>query len=296
MEVIQMRGRRISDKTKIKKGLGKGHGKKYSPMFTAWEISSRGKKVRVMGLKTNREHLLLSTLEQDYLYYVDFTKPNQVVDIREQFPLDLVVTQGLCNELGIRHIVGKDNKITHYTTDFLLTMANGEYLARTCKYRKELNEKEKEIKEKFTIEREYYRRLGIDWKIVREIDFDRIRAKNIGSCYKARTLSRFDDRLADYDFYESCVYTLLGMLLNYPDRTLGEIVRQYEEAVELKGNGLNILKNMIINKVIKIDMKKFIVLEEPLTIDTYQDDLQKHLKKQWEWNKQLMSEKQIRIY
>src|SRR5665647_470484 len=128
MEVFQMRGRRISDKTKIKKGLGKGNGKKYSPVFTAWEISSRGKKVRVMGLKTNREHLLLSTLEQDYLYYVDFTKPNQVVDIREQFPLDLVVTQGLCNELGIRHIAGKDNKITPVSYTHLRAHETDSYL------------------------------------------------------------------------------------------------------------------------------------------------------------------------
>lgn len=182
-----MRGRRISDKTKIKRGYGKGEGDKYKPMFTAWEVSSKGKKVRVMGLKTNREHLLLSTLEQDYFYYLDFS--DDIIDIREQYPLDINITQALCEEFSIKHIRGKDGELKHYTTDFLITLKSGNVIARTCKYSKDLNKDERNIKKKFGIEREFYRRIGVEWRIVRECDFDRIRAKKIGSCYKMRTFN-----------------------------------------------------------------------------------------------------------
>lgn len=59
----------------------------------------------------------------------------------------------------------------------------------------------------------------------------------------------------------------------------------------LEGNGWNVLKHMIINKVIDIDMNKFICRNEPLIINGYQTDLDDYLKSRWEWYKKLLGEK-----
>lgn len=286
-----MSGRQISDETKLRRGYGTGYGTDYAPWFTLSEVSSKGRKSMPMGLKTNRPHIFLSLLEREYFYYLDNTL--LVHDIREQYPLDWEITKALCGEFNIRHIRGNGNELTHYTTDFLITKKDGEIVARTCKYISDLNEDSRRIKEKFTIEDEYYKRLGIDWKVVRETDFNREKANNFGSCYKMRTLGRFDSRFLEYETYQGYIYLLLDLLLAQSDKPLKEIINHYEMVSDLKGNGLNVLRHMIINKIIAIDMKKFIVNNEPLKILRYESALEDFLKEKWDWNSQLKSEDQF---
>lgn len=287
-----MSGRRISDETKLKRGFGSGTGMDYIPWFTVGEVSSMGRKRMPRGLITNRPHVFLSSFEGDYFYYLD--KSNSISDIREQYPLDWSITKSICDELGIRHIRGKDRKLTHYTTDFLITKKDGVIVARTCKLRKDLNsDKAESIKEKFTIEDEYYKRLGIDWKVVREVDFDSEKARNFGSCYKMRTLGLYDQRFLDFETYKAHIYMLLDMLLTHSDLSLSNVINRYETAGDLRGNGINVLRHMILNKIIVIDMKKFLINNEPLKIIRYEKDLEFHLKSAWDWNSQLKSETQF---
>lgn len=69
----------------IKEGRGNGIGKDYIPWIRIQDLASLGRVTRVKGIKTDRQHELLSDMERNYFYLLEFS--NNVVDIREQYPL-----------------------------------------------------------------------------------------------------------------------------------------------------------------------------------------------------------------
>lgn len=99
-----MRGPTWNEKTVqrfIAEGRGKGLGVDYKPWLTVSDLSSIGESRRVPGLKIGREHQLLSEVEFKLFLLLEWSA--DVIDIREQFPLDRDLTQEIAAELGIRH-------------------------------------------------------------------------------------------------------------------------------------------------------------------------------------------------
>ncbi|EEP55107.1 TnsA endonuclease N-terminal domain-containing protein [Clostridium butyricum] len=125
----------------IKEGRGTGIGKDYIPWIRIQDIASKGRVTRVKGIKTGRQHELLSDMERNYFYFLEFA--SKVIDIREQYPLlPLEETLSIAMELGIPHPKDpKTNEPIVMTTDFLITTENnGEYYeaARTIKSKDDL--------------------------------------------------------------------------------------------------------------------------------------------------------------
>jgi hypothetical protein len=155
-----------------------GRGADYKPFFQTHQVPSIGLSTRIKGWKTKRTHHLLSKLELFYFYNLEWF--SSVVDVREQYPLDLQHTIEIADEMKIRH-PGYMKGVTYVmTTDFLITvkkeMGVGE-LARTVKYSQELSKPR--VIEKFEIERVYWNSRGVDWGIVTEKEIDSILAQNI---------------------------------------------------------------------------------------------------------------------
>ena len=154
----------------IKEERGNGELANYKPWLTIQDVPSKGRVHRLMGWKTLREHHLLSDLELNYLYFCDWA--DNIIDIREQFPLERESTLKIAESLGINH--SKDVKTGTpivMTTDFLLTVRVGSaiiYKVRTLKLEKDLNDLR--TIEKFEIERVYWEQQNIDWAIVTEKD------------------------------------------------------------------------------------------------------------------------------
>ena len=87
---------------RIKEGRGSGRGNEYLPWLTIQDVSSNGLATRIDGWKCDRGHHVMSNLERDYLYILDWS--DQVTDIREQFPLlPIEDTQAIADELGVPH-------------------------------------------------------------------------------------------------------------------------------------------------------------------------------------------------
>ena len=82
---------------KLLKTRGQGTGKDYEPFIKVHEISSSGESVRIRG----RVHHLLSGIE--LLAFLVFDQFEQMIDIREQYPLPINDTLDICSRLGIRH-------------------------------------------------------------------------------------------------------------------------------------------------------------------------------------------------
>ena len=70
---------------RIEEGRGQGTGVDYKPWLVVQDVSSRGLVHRIKGWKAERVHHLLSNLERDYFYLLEWSL--SVTDIREQFPL-----------------------------------------------------------------------------------------------------------------------------------------------------------------------------------------------------------------
>ncbi len=148
----------------IKEGRGQGGElSNYIPWIKIQDISSQGNASRLIGWTAKRQHELLSNLERDFFLLLDWE--DTVVDIREQFPLNVETTIRIAEEKGIKH--SKDNSSgipIDMTTDFFITVVKNserKYIARTVKPSEQLEDKR--VIEKFEIEREYWEIQGISW-------------------------------------------------------------------------------------------------------------------------------------
>lgn len=90
-----------------------GRGKDYSPALLIQDVPSIGRVTRHFGIKTQRQHSFMSDMERNLYYYLEFS--DDIIDIREQFPLCLSETEMIAVKLGIKHP-------THPKTGKLTTM------------------------------------------------------------------------------------------------------------------------------------------------------------------------------
>lgn len=102
---------------RIKEGRGQGTGKDYLPWITVHDFPSEGLASRVPGWKSDRVFHFMSKLELQCFYLFEWS--DIIIDIREQFPLDLNSTLRIADEKNIRHPVDNVSKFPRvFTTDF----------------------------------------------------------------------------------------------------------------------------------------------------------------------------------
>lgn len=102
-------------------GRGQGSGADYKPWLEVADLSSQGRSRRVWSPKTGRVHHLFSDVEHDLFLACEWAQ--NVVDIREQFPLSRDLTQTIAQRLRIGHPVYPGTTVpTVMTVDFLLTV------------------------------------------------------------------------------------------------------------------------------------------------------------------------------
>ena len=160
----------------ISEGRGQGEGKNYKPWIKVQDFSSIGTISRIYSNKTGRVHHLLSNNEKYYFYIAEWSE--KVTDIREQFPLsDVRMAIDIAAVTGIRYPADNISGYPYVMTcDFMLTTIDG-LKARTVKQVSELSNPR--VIEKLEIERRYWDRLGIDWKLVTDRGIDIRKAQAI---------------------------------------------------------------------------------------------------------------------
>ncbi|MEG2329222.1 TnsA endonuclease N-terminal domain-containing protein [Anaerorhabdus sp.] len=164
---------RKSVENKLKEGFGTGTGKDYKPFIRVRDISSSGTCSHFVNPYTGRAMELLSQGEMEFALLLLWDL--DVIDIREQYPLDLSETLAICNKLDLKH---PHNEKTPMTTDFLVTYKGGIDKAYSLKYARE-NILNRRSKEKLAIEKLYWNQKGIEWQLVFRSDFNPIRIQNI---------------------------------------------------------------------------------------------------------------------
>lgn len=255
------RSRKTNEQTIVrrqKEGRGQGDGASYKPWLTIQDVSSQGLTHRIKGWTTERVHHLLSNLERDVFYIMDWS--TDVIDIREQYPLlPLEETQAIADQIGVRHPIdsGTQHEVV-MTTDFLLDIRQGKATvqhARTVKPADQLDSSR--VLEKLEIERRYWQVRDVDWGIVTEYEIPSIEAANIRLLHGYRDVS---GRMAD----TNSLAEITGFLLRAAkEQPIGEVVSACDEALQLvSGTARTVLHHLLANQKIHF------ALDEPLTDQT----------------------------
>ncbi len=99
--------KRVWNENQYRKYLAEGRGqgvlKNYKPWIQIQDFPSRGIVSRVKGRKTGRVHHLMSNLELEYFYLLDWSEKTQ--DIREQYPLEDLTTAISIAETAVKRAI-----------------------------------------------------------------------------------------------------------------------------------------------------------------------------------------------
>lgn len=182
---------RITEKGRYRQHRGEGEGANYKPWIKIRDFGSQGTASNVIDYKHGRTMQLLSQGEVYYYYLLRWR--DDVVDIREQYPLDLNDTVEIANKLEIMH---PHDENTRMTTDLLVTKTDGSYEAYSIKTNKEELVNNPRTAEKIYIEKLYWKSRGIPFFIRFKDDVNTTLVKNIMdvvSCYDPNKCYSIED-------------------------------------------------------------------------------------------------------
>jgi hypothetical protein len=204
---------------------------------------------RVKGTKTGRVHHFMSNLEMMYFYQLDWS--DEVLDIREQFPLiDLCSVVEIAEKAHIRYPYDSKSGFPYVmTSDFVIDTVNGPSVI-AIKPSADLSKPR--VREKLEIERRYWSRQNIKWHIVTENQINRIKAKNIEWLSQAKDLSQFGLSIEEQEICIAYFMTYYSEEM----ASLGGLICDIERDMHLlPGIGLNIYKHLAYWKRIAFDVR-----------------------------------------
>lgn len=168
-----IRKQKVSEETKAKEKRGEGHGADYKPYIKVNEFNSLGTASNPVDWKTGRTMELLSQGEY-YLYYI-LRFDDNVVDIREQFPLELEETLKIAKELGYKH---PKNTFTRMTSDLLVDYSDGTQEVFSVKSNIKALDHPRTM-EILRIEKEYWTKKGVKFNVILTDSLDADTVSNI---------------------------------------------------------------------------------------------------------------------
>ena len=185
--------RKKSRQTKEKLKMGTGSGADYKPWIQVGEFGSVGTAGRVVDWKTGRVVHLMSQVEIYFWYVLRWN--DEVLDVREQIPLDLETTERIAEAYGICH-PSKNGESVIMTTDFLVD-TNGGSTAFSVKHTAAFSER---TLEKLFLEQQYWMCKDVPWKLVTVNDFYMLAARNIRDIVTFYNVTDFTDRISFLKF------------------------------------------------------------------------------------------------
>lgn len=235
----------------IDEGRGQGAGADYKPWLTIHDFPSKGVVSRVWGRKAGRIHHFMSKNETAFFYILDASE--KALDIWEQYPLlPVTETVEIAESMGIRYPRDVVSKYPYVlTSDFVITTPEG-LTARSVKMASELEKPR--VLEKMEIERAYWKRRNIDWRIVTENQIDFQKARNLEWIYRSWDYSK----MLPEGVQAETVKALFLELFETTSLPVNEIARRIESLFNLDaGLGLTTFQNLLLHKQIRsVDLSK----------------------------------------
>jgi hypothetical protein len=246
-------------------GFGEGHLSNYKPWIHVKDVSSSGRSRRVWSAKTQRTHHLLSDVE--YQLFVAMEWQRDILDIREQFPLDRSFTQDIARSLGITHPYYPGTDVpTVMTVDFVVTVKRDEETTLVAFNAKTTAEAEDERSMlKLEIQREYFEQLGIEHHIVFDCD---IPLNNVANISDIREAPLRPDELEPRPGYfaELCQRMLADIPSQRRDMSLSAYCREFDARYGCpQGAGIRVARILMFERALVPDLSSPNLNQEPLS-------------------------------
>tara|TARA_R110001599_G_scaffold353856_1_gene600425 strand:+ start:174 stop:1004 length:831 start_codon:yes stop_codon:yes gene_type:complete len=249
---MEMAGRKLKTfddyKRSLKGRYGVGEGKSYKPWLRVQDVKSRGVRSQILGLKTQRTHHTLSSIETEFFYLAEHC--DSVIDIREQFPLfPLNLSIKIAESLGIKHPAHPVTDVPIIiTTDFLLTRKiHNEIIYDAISVKPENESNDLRVLEKLEIERVWWELIGVSFNFYTGNELTKIQSSNINwATHPIRTTAKgysqfeIEAALSLITIGKQCIRDLCNMFVH-------EIGVDHDEA-------LNLFRFLIAYKRLTVDM------------------------------------------
>lgn len=128
------------------------------------------------------------------------------------------------------------------TSDFLITTSNGE-MVRSIKKKKDLDNPR--VREKLEIERRYWAKHGVDWKLVTEDEINQQKARNIEWLFQA---SGLPETFGNLEFFEECLSCFEDIYF-HTDYSILIVAKEVERRCQLDaGMGIKVFQYLVRSK------------------------------------------------
>ncbi|WP_295751550.1 TnsA endonuclease N-terminal domain-containing protein [Undibacterium sp.] len=246
-------------------GRGIGEGSNYKPWIDVVNVSSLGRSRRVFSPITGRQHELLSDVEWNLFLMLEWAE--DVIDIREQFPLDCDLTQEIASALQIHHPFYPRTKVpTVMTADFLVTRRkNGKSFLEA--FNAKCTEEAEDVRslEKLEIQRAYFDGMGVRHHVVysSEIPMEKVRTIEwIRSGYLKE--GETEPYLGFFKEHVDRIATELGRVRS--NQTLNEYCEEYTHRFAIPtGTALRCSKMLMHSRTLIADLQNVDLASAPLS-------------------------------
>ncbi|WP_448227965.1 TnsA endonuclease N-terminal domain-containing protein [Pseudoxanthomonas mexicana] len=182
----------------VAQGFGQGEGDSYRPWAKVRDVPSLGRCTRIVALRHKRIHHLYSDVETGHFLQADFAPG--VTEVREQFallPRDETIE--IAAELGLRHPTYPGTQVHIVMTSDLCVLRErqvGGPFVLCVKRDEALQPKADGLKrtlEKLLIEKCYWDRRSVTWRLVSQQHFDATLVRNLALLRPSGKLWRSKD-------------------------------------------------------------------------------------------------------
>ena len=230
---------------RLKEGRGKGLKAAYKPLLEVHDLSSMGVSRRVPGIKTGRTHHLLSNVEYDFYLMLEWAL--DVVDIREQFPLDRELTRNLAMDLRICHPTYPGTNVhTVMSVDFLVNrIRNGESTLVAFDIKRTEDAEDSRTIDKLELARATCQALEIPHHLIYHSELPQTKIRNIewilGGQYVEGEVEPFKGYLDEH-----CARMLIDLANAEQRLPMNEYCSKYDERCGLQqGTGLRVARMLM---------------------------------------------------
>jgi len=210
----------------VKEGRGQGIGELYIPWLYIWDLPSLGLSIRVPSLKSGRFVHLFSLLE--FANFLLFESHPNVVDIREQFPLDVEITRKIADQNNWPHSRAIDCDMV-MTTDLVVDFINMPYPRMAVQVKpSELIDRNSLTKRNLSIESLYWDIKKTKFEVFTEKKCPKAVINNLSWMLAPRW------RKNDHHFLSDLAYFYAEAFSRHPDYYIPEITNELNERLTNK--------------------------------------------------------------
>lgn len=186
MRWTMRRGNAAADYAKwVQRGRGQGEGSDYVSWLGIRDVPSQAMRSRLVSSRFGRVFNFFSNGELITFLILEWDE--NVLQVKDQYPLDPAVTQELAKTLDIRHpaVCGEDIVMT---TDFVVDYAaDGRRITKAIQVKHSAEEAAKtRTQEKLKLEKLYWESKGIDYELVYAADYPNVLASNLRQLFRWR--------------------------------------------------------------------------------------------------------------